>query len=178
LSPPPLSLKARALQWLAQREQSRAELRRKLMRLGRQRAAAAAQTPRPESIEAADLVDDAAKVATEVETLLDWLEANRYLSQARFVETRVNARAARYGNLRIHRELAQHGAAVDDATAAQLQDSEMARARAVWVRRFGTEPASDAADRAKQMRFLAGRGFSAETIRRVLRGESDDDLGA
>ncbi|MEF8730250.1 MAG: RecX family transcriptional regulator [Accumulibacter sp.] len=31
------------------------------------------------------------------------------------------------------------------------------------------------AERARQMRFLAGRGFSAETIRRVLRAAPDDE---
>ncbi|HEY1391934.1 MAG TPA: RecX family transcriptional regulator, partial [Methylibium sp.] len=43
-------------------------------------------------------------------------------------------------------------------------------AQEVWRRRFGGEPAEDAATRARQMRFLAGRGFSTEVIRRVVRG--------
>lgn len=157
----PQSLKARALQWLSQREQSREELRRKLMRLARQRALQAD--------------DDATDASTEVEALLDWLAANRYLSDARFIESRVQARAARYGNRRIHLELAQHGMAVDAATAEQLQTSELERARAVWLRRFGQQAAADAAARAKQMRFLAGRGFSTEVIRRVLRGGVDNN---
>ena len=46
------------------------------------------------------------------------------------------------------------------------------RARAVWGRKFGCL-AEDAAARARQMRFLAGRGFSAEVIRRVVSGEDD-----
>lgn len=33
----------------------------------------------------------------------------------------------------------------------------------------------DAAERARQMRFLMSRGFSGETIRRVLRGDFEDD---
>ncbi len=95
---PPLSLKARALQWLAQREHSRIELRRKLLRLARQRAVAAQDDGR--GIEAASAAPDP---APEVDTLLDWLVAQRVLSDTRFVESRVNARAARYGNLRIRR---------------------------------------------------------------------------
>jgi regulatory protein len=97
------------------------------------------------------------------------------LSDERFVEARVHARAARYGNVRIRQELAQHGAAIDPATAEQLKGSELARARAVWARKFGGETATDAAGRARQMRFLAGRGFSADVIRRVIKGDGEDD---
>jgi regulatory protein len=43
----------------------------------------------------------------------------------------------------------------------------------VWARKFGGEPPPDAAARARQMRFLAGRGFSADVIRRVLQGSDD-----
>lgn len=162
----PLSLKARALQWLALREHSRVELRRKLLRLARQRAAA----------EAADAGDGAgaADPAVEVEALLDWLALHRYLSDTRFVESRVNARAARYGNLRIRQELGQHGAALDGATAERLNDSELARAHAVWARKYGSAPATTATERARQKRFLAGRGFSADVIRRVVRGSGAD----
>ena len=161
---PPLSLRARALQWLSQREHSRLELRRKLLRAARQRDADAAA----DDTEAIDR-------GAEVDALLDWLVANRYLSEARFVESRVHARSARFGNRRIAQELAQHGAELDAGTAEQLKASELGRARAVWQRKFGAEPA-DAAARAKQMRFRAGRGFSAEVIRRVLRGaEADND---
>jgi regulatory protein len=170
---PPASLRARALQWLAQREHSRVELRRKLMRVARQRdadvAAAAAA-----SGGSAD-VGQPADPGPEVDALLDWLAAHRYLSEARFVESRVHARAARFGNRRIAQELAQHGAHLDGAVAEQLKASELSRARAVWQRKFGAAPAADAATRAKQMRFLAGRGFSAEVIRRVVRGAGDGE---
>ncbi|MES2960593.1 MAG: regulatory protein RecX [Pseudomonadota bacterium] len=165
----PLSLKARALQWLAQREHSRVELQRKLLRLARQRAAERADASSDTGDE-----DPTAGVAAEVDVLLDWLATNRYLSDTRFVESRVNARASRYGNLRIRQELGQHGAALDPATAEQLKDSELARARAVWARKYGdvaggARAAGTAVERARQMRFLAGRGFSAEVIRRVVR---------
>jgi len=170
---PPLSLKARALQWLAQREHSRIELGRKLLRLARQRTAEQADGGGSEAASAA--LDP----ASEVDALLDWLVAQRHLSDARFVESRVNARAARYGNLRIRRELGQHGAALDTATADRLKASELARARAVWERKYAGVPATQAADRARQMRFLAGRGFAADVIRQVVRGgpwETEDSL--
>ena len=173
---PPQSLKARALQWLAQREHSRVELRRKLLRLARQRAAAAlADESRVLDAEASS----AAEPAAEVDALLDWLAAHRYLSDVRFVESRVNARAARYGNLRIRQELGQHGAALDATTAERLKDSELARAQAVWSRKYGKAPATAANERARQMRFLAGRGFSSDVIWRVLRAsESDTNDGS
>ncbi len=173
MAAPPLSLKARALQWLAQREHSRVELQRKLLRLARQRAA--------EQADDAGAGTTAAGPAAAVESLLDWLVANHYLSDERFVESRVNARAARYGNLRIRHELGRLGASLDAATAERLKDSELARARAVWARKFagrpdGSAPPCSAVERARQMRFLAGRGFSADVIRRVLRsGESEPD---
>ncbi|HEY6087683.1 MAG TPA: recombination regulator RecX [Burkholderiaceae bacterium] len=163
----PLSLKARALQWLAQREHSRVELRRKLLRVARQRAAEAAETGEE---------DPSAGAEIEVEAVLDWLAAHHYLSEARFVESRVNARAPRYGNLRIRQELGQHGAALDPAAAEQLKESELARARAVWARKYGGDPAGTAVERARQTRFLAGRGFSSEVIRRIVRtGAAEPD---
>lgn len=180
----PLSLKGRALQWLAQREHSRLELRRKLLRLARQRAAALAAAT--DEADAADALatcgaarnSGAAELAAEVDALLDWLQAEHFLCDARFVESRVNVRSARYGNLRIRQELSQHGAVLDAGTAELLKDSEFARARAVWLRKYGAS-ASSIQERARQMRFLAGRGFSAEAIRRVMRGGggADDDAG-
>ena len=147
------SLKARALQCLAQREHSRSELRRKLLRHAQ-----------------ADPSGDetACTTPTCVDALLDWLEAHRYLSEERFVESRVHARESRFGNLRIRQELAQHQLTLSPTAEQGLKDSEFARARDVWSRRFaggGTTPA----ERAKQARFLIGRGFSAEVVRRVLR---------
>jgi len=156
----PRSLKARALQWLAQREHSRAELQRKLLPHAR---ALAAQVESDDG----DTGDAADPMARVVE-VLDWLEAQRYLSQQRFVESRIHVRAARHGNLRIQQELAQHGIALDADAAQSLKASEFDRAREVWSRKFDT-PAVDAAARARQARFLTGRGFSAETVRRVLR---------
>lgn len=161
----PRSLKARALQWLAQREHSRAEMQRKLLPHAR---AMAAQGE-------ADGRDTADPMARVVE-VLDWLEAQRYLSQQRFVESRIHVRAARHGNLRIQQELAQHGIALDADAAQSLKASEVDRAREVWSRKFDS-PAADAAGRARQARFLTGRGFSAETVRRVLR-ESARGLGS
>ena len=104
----------------------------------------------------------------EVEALLDWLEANRFLSAERFAESRVHAREARFGNRRIRAELAQHGVALSPEVAQALAESELHRAAAVRERRFQEAP-KEAAERAAQARDLAGRGFSPEVIQRVLR---------
>ncbi|ARN18633.1 regulatory protein RecX [Piscinibacter gummiphilus] len=176
-----LSLKARGIQLLAQREHSRSELRAKLLRHARadillaQQVAAAAALDVHAHAGGVTPIEPAAAPDPEaaVDTLLDWLEAHHYLDETRFVESRLHARAGRYGNLRIRQELAQHGVVLSDNDAAALKSSELARAREVWSRKFGDVPADPAA-RAKQMRFLAGRGFSPEVIRRVVRGGEDD----
>jgi len=153
------SLKGRALQWLAQREHSRGELRRKLL---------------PHAVAEAEVAAEAGASATElapaarVDTLLDWLEAHNYLSHERFAESRVHARASRFGNLRIRQELKQHQVSLSTEAAQALKDSELQRACAVLERKFA-DPPCDTAERAKQARFLAGRGFSPEVIARALR---------
>lgn len=158
----PLSLKGRALALLAQREHSAAELRRKLLRHARALQAAPA--------DGAGSDDDALHdTAAQVEAVLHWLGTNGYLSEERFVESRVHARAGRYGNLRIRQELAQHGLRLSGPAAQALKDTELDRATEVWRRKFGVAPV-DAAERARQARFLAQRGFSPEVISRLLRG--------
>jgi len=145
------SLKARALRWLAQREHSRQELRAKLLRAAADEQATA-----------------------DVDTLLDQLSAQGHLSDARFVESRVHARSARFGNRRIEVELRQHGLAPDTALLHELRNTELARAREVWSKKFGVR-AADAAGRARQARFLAARGFSADVVHKVVSGDHDDE---
>jgi regulatory protein len=156
---PPPSLQARALGWLAQREQSRSELRRKLLRVAMQ--------PPVGADEAADLDGDNAQVEAQVDQLLDHLQAKGLLSEDRFVEGRVRVRAPGLGTRRIQMELAHHGLKLSAEPLQQLRDSELERATHLWLHRFGA-PAQDLRERARQMRFLAGRGFSAEVIRQVL----------
>jgi regulatory protein len=195
-------LKVRALQGLAQREHSPVELRGKLLRLAQRGASehaagamkvAAAKAPGAEAIVAAadsqvghahgsdrdhhrQDAPTAESAAAQVDTVMAWLTAHGYLSQQRFIESRVNARQPRFGNLRITRELQQHGMALDAEAQQALRASEYDRARDVWQRRYGAGGApQDAAARVRQMRFLTGRGFSPEVIRRVLRAPAGDD---
>jgi regulatory protein len=181
------SLKGQALALLARREQSRAELRTKL--LAHARKLAAADRPGcggsdtdpmlafldPDAAGSDDTPEppDPTELARQVDEVLDWLVAQRHQSDERFAESRVHARSGRLGQARIRQELSRHGVALDADTAQQLRNTEFERAREVWRRRFA-EPAADARGRAKQMRFLAARGFAADVIRRVVGGHDDD----
>jgi regulatory protein len=164
----PASLQARALGWLAQREQSRSELRRKLMRMAQrqQRAAAAEAAGQADSDAEAESPDPAA-LAAPIDALLDQLQAQGLLSEERFIEGRVRVRAVGQGTRRIQSELAQHGLKLPPQSLQALQQSEAERAMQLWQRKFG-QPAADLRQRARQMRFLAARGFSGATIRAVL----------
>jgi regulatory protein len=143
-APSSLSLKGRALKYLAAREHSRVELQRKL-------------APHAESPE-------------EIDRVLDELEARGFLSAERFVQSVLHRKAARYGAARVQAELAQHRlpAELTQAARQQLRDTEFSRAQSVWARRFGQPPATPE-ERARQSRFLAGRGFSGDVVRAVLK---------
>jgi regulatory protein len=147
---PPPSLKARALRYLSTREHSRIELGRKLARY--------------------------AEEGEDVEALLDFLEKNNWLSQERFAESLIHRRAGRYGNGRVLAELQTHGIGGEAMAElkAGLADTETARARDVWRRKFG-KIAADAAERSKQMRFLLQRGFSQRAARAAMQGSDEDD---
>ena len=143
------TLRERALRLLARREHARVELSRKL-------------SPYAESAE-------------QLETLLDELTARRLLSDERYVEMRLNARSARFGNARLAHELRMQGVAQELVRNALASgQNELTRAQQVWQRKFGCLP-ENPAERARQMRFLISRGFSGETLRRVLRGDFEDD---
>jgi regulatory protein len=144
------SLRERALRLLARREHSRAELARKL----------AAHSADP----------------GEVERVLDDLEGRGWLSERRVVEQLVHARRSRYGARRIERDLRQKGVTDDaiSAALAGLKGGELDAAREVWRKKFGGRQPRRPADRARQVRFLQGRGFDLEVILKVLRGAEDD----
>ncbi|MDR7270559.1 regulatory protein [Pelomonas saccharophila] len=176
----PLSLKARAIGLLAQREHSRTELRRKLLRIERQQreraaaglaaTAAAAAGDAPDATEPhSGAEDDCEAGESTVDALLDSLAAAGYLNESRFVESRLHLRAGRFGTQRIQQELAQHGIKLDAEQQASLRATELERAREVWKRRFGDEPSREPAEQARQTRFLLARGFAPEVVRRLLR---------
>jgi regulatory protein len=144
-----LSLKGRALRYLAAREHSRMELERKLK-------------PHAESVE-------------QLAQVLDDLAAKDFISEARVVESVINRRSAKFGAARVKHELLGKGLDAELVLEAMngLKATEVERAREIWRRKFDG-PASDAAGRAKQMRFLAARGFSGDTIRKVVSSVEED----
>jgi regulatory protein len=170
----PLSLKMRAISLLSQREHSVLELRRKLLRMARelQRKATLASSTDVGGDDAPDL---AVGLAHEVDDLLVWLQAQGYLDEARFVESRVHAREQRFGSLRIKQELAQHGLSLSADGQTALKETEMDRAKALWQRKFGDSATQDLAAKAKQSRFLMARGFAPDVIRRILRAPAATD---
>ena len=111
----------------------------------------------------------------ELVKILDELEGKGFISEARVVESVINRRSPKLGAARIRQEL--HARGLDQhivaAAVASLQATELERAREVWRKKFGTL-ATDAAERVRQMRFLASRGFAPEAIRKVTDGGLED----
>ncbi len=146
---PGLSLTGRALRYLSAREHSRAELERKL-----------APFDEPPG---------------ELAKVLDALQAKGFINEGRVVESVLHRRAGRLGAARMRQELQAKGLPTEAVAEAvgQLRSTEVERARDIWRKKFGTAPDSPA-ERARQMRFLASRGFGGDTIRKVVSGADED----
>jgi regulatory protein len=148
--PSSLSLTGRALRLLSAREHSRAELERKLSRF-----------------------EEVPGSLTEV---LDKLEAKDFINAQRVVDSVIYRRSAKLGVGRIRQELQAKGLDAEPIAQAVVlfKTTETARAQEVWRKKFGAT-ATNPNERAKQARFLAGRGFSGEAIARVVAGAFDPD---
>jgi len=138
------SLSARAMRLLARREHSRAELKRKLEPL--------------------------AGEGDDLEILLDELAQRGWLSDARYAEQSVRAKAQRYGPLKVAHALRAKGVGDETIAAAfRAAGSEgLSNLEAVWKSHFKALPA-DERERARQVRFLQARGFPLEEVLRYLR---------
>lgn len=172
---PKISLKMQAIGFLSRREHSRQELRLKLLaawrKSERERVARVLGGVDADGDVDADGSRDRVDPEAIVDELLDWLTAQHYLSDARFVESRVHARAGKHGVTMIRHELSRHGLILAPEQAAALRETEFARAQALWQRKFG-EVAVDAGVRARQARFLIARGFASDVVRRVIGGST------
>jgi regulatory protein len=139
-----ISLKGRALRYLAAREYSRLELATKLKKYE--------------------------EIDGELAAALDELEAKGFISEARVVASTLHQKAPRFGAARILHDLKAKG--IDSTKVAEasasLKETELDRAYAVWQRKFDA-PSDSPNDYAKQARFLATRGFSGEVVGRVLK---------
>jgi len=142
------TLQTRAITLLSRREYSRQELARKL----------APHAPDTDTLT----------------QLLDKLARENWLSDARYAQSLAHRQAPRQGTRRIVHTLRQHG--IDEDSVAeltqQLRDTELERARAIWAKKFGTPPAN-AKEHARQLRFMAYRGFSPDILRRVIADAPD-----
>jgi len=54
-----------------------------------------------------------------------------------------------------------------------LRETERERAQELWQRKFGAL-AQDQKERARQYRFLASKGFSADVVSKIVGGRSQD----
>jgi len=142
-----------AIGLLARREHAQAEIKRKLRDRG---------------------YDD--ELTLEV---IDDLTRQRLLSDERFAEMFIHSRAERgQGPVRLRAELRQLQLPAEQIER-QLASAGIdwsGLARAVRLRKFGNEPAGNLGERAKQVRFLQYRGFTAAHIRAALGDSGEDDL--
>jgi regulatory protein len=132
------------MRYLARREHSRDELRRKLA----------------SHVEEGDNLD----------AVLDELAAKGWLSDARYAEQAIRSKSRRFGPVKLAHMLRAKGLD-DDAVAAGFRaaghegDSNL---EAVWKTRFRAAPADDR-EKARQVRFLQGRGFALDAILRYMK---------
>jgi regulatory protein len=103
----------------------------------------------------------------DLSALMDSLEQADYLNEQRFTEMFVRSRINKgQGAKKIRYELAQRG------ISAQLITETLQTAEVDWFllaqqqrqKRFGLAMPNDYKEQARQSRFLAGRGFSSDTI--------------
>ena len=161
---PELSLRARALQYLARREYSRAELRGKLLphvQTGEDFA---------QPFDSACDPSDNSSGPENLDALLDDLTARGWLSDARAATQLLHAKRNRFGTQRIAHDLRQKGIPEELVSAAlpALKESELEAARSVWQRKFGALPQDDK-EKARQVRFLQSRGFGYDVIFQMMR---------
>jgi regulatory protein len=138
------SLRVRAMRFLARREHSRAELRRKL-------ASRAAE-------------------GEDLDALLDDLAKRGWLSDTRFAEQTARAKARRFGPRKVAYYLKSCGVD-DEAIEAGIRNAGadgVASLETIWHSRFRASPASER-EKMRQVRFLQGRGFEIDTIFKFLK---------
>ncbi len=114
--------------------------------------------------------------ADEIESVTAWCADEGFLNEARYAEGKARTLGNRYGAKRVGATLKQKG--VDEevvaAAVAELKETDFARARAMWLRKFG-EVATNPNDRNKQVRYLQSRGFAFDVIKKVIANLPDAD---
>ena len=113
-----------------------------------------------------------------IEHELDRLADEGLLSETRYLESYISSRArSGYGPSRIREELTQRGLPRGEVEQALREAGIdwLAQLADVWRRKFSGQLPGDPRERARQTRFLVYRGFSMESVGRLLSGRSLDD---
>lgn len=107
----------------------------------------------------------------DINALLDNLEENNYLNEERFAESFIRYRSSRgQGLLKITNELKKRGVC-NSIIQSTMMDAELnwdELAREQLKKKFGGEKPKDYKEKARQMRFLLGRGFPVDVIYQVM----------
>ena len=175
-----------ALDWLTRRDYSRSEIRGKLARrFDPRNPRRRAQLARLPSVglaqSAATEVDDdtaAQSLSADIDAVLSWLEEYHFIDEARYLAVLLRSALERgHGELRLRQELRQRGlpAPLVEQALAELTVDWLALAREVRERRFGNRPVREPKEKARQLRFLQYRGFTAEQCFAALGADPDDD---
>ena len=118
---------------------------------------------------------EADSAQAQIKRALDELAISGLLSEERAAASVLASQGQRYGVRRLKQTLQLKGLDPElvSATLQAARSTELERAREVWRRRYGTAPCT-AAERARQVRFMAGRGFEGDVIRRVVQDADED----
>lgn len=111
-----------------------------------------------------------AREGDDVEGILDELAQRGWLSDARFAEQAIRAKARRFGPLRLAHFLKSKGLG-EEAIAAGLRGAGtdgVSSLESVWRSRYRGAPA-DEREKLRQVRFLQGRGFAVDDIFKFLK---------
>lgn len=110
--------------------------------------------------------------ADEIIQALDRLQSENLLNDERFCESYIHYRAKKgFGPIRIRNELVekgvdseliQHGLATYESRWSELMQQQR-------LKRFGADIPDDYKEKMKQARFLQNKGFSPESVMRMLR---------
>lgn len=146
------SLRGRAVKLLARREHSRGELSQKLSALG---------------------------TLEEINSVLDQLEQTGLLSDARAADAYVRGHAEHFGAAKLRQSLrckGINGELIEASLAQEGLGDELQRARALWQRKYGSQPGSvsDIREAARRARYLQSHGFSTDIIRKLLTVPEDE----
>ena len=143
----PTEVQQTAIRMLARREHSCFELKQKLLQKGY-------------SLEA---------ITENLQKLID----QDLVNDQRFMESYIRSRIARgYGPLKISNELKEKGIAKELIAQAmqEINLTQTVNIAAIRAKKFGAALPTNAADRAKQIRFLQYKGFSWDQIRSGFKG--------